>query len=289
MYDNQWDPDRPLQDVSCLLCGNAHSFPIHYENGFRVVRCTSCGFVFVNPRPAEEDLRSFYQKYYPDDPETDRSWRAMMSGIFRDARRRILAAAPAGRVLDVGCGLGYFLDEFQGTGWDAVGIDISADVARRARERSGADVRSGRLEDRKFPEDSFNAVTLFYLLEHTPDPVAVLRQVRRILRPRGLVLIRVPHMEPLIRLRSVMGAPRAFFHPPMHLCDLNPRVLHRILRDVGFERIRTTTGGATSPPKPLERMASRLSGAVAATLEKITGGTALLPGVSKTTIAYKPA
>ena len=56
-FDNRWTNSVPLEKVNCLICGNAKSFPIHLENGFRVVRCTSCAFVYVNPRPRQEDLR----------------------------------------------------------------------------------------------------------------------------------------------------------------------------------------------------------------------------------------
>ena len=279
-FNNRWDPSLPLVRVPCPLCGNADSHPIHRENGFDVSRCASCGFVFVNPRPREEDLPAFYRKYYP--PESEEAWAVLMRRIFADARDRVLTLGPRGRVLDVGCGMGHFLSLFDGSGWTAVGVDVAG------RARNGLDIRSGRLEDQRFDDRSFDAVTLFYLLEHLPDPAATLRHVHRILRPGGLVLIRVPDMEPLIRLRRITGVPREFFFPPMHLCDLSPAVLRRMLREVGFDRIRTTTGGATSPPLRRERVVSLLAGALGSAVERLTGGRVLLPGVSKTTLAHKP-
>ena len=233
-----------------------------------------------------DDLPAFYAKYVPHDTPSENAWGTMMRDIFRDARNRVLALHDAGRVLDVGCGLGYFLREFEGTSWQATGVDLSADLAERARRDHGVDARAGRLDEQRFLDNSFDAVTLFYVLEHSEDPAAFLREVRRVLRPGGWALIRVPDMEPLIRLRQMFGFPRKFFCPPMHLCDLSPRTLHRMLDQLGFEEIRTTAGGATAPPRRVERWISKLSGRISGALETLSGGTLLLPGVSKTTTAF---
>lgn len=287
IFDNRWISTLPLEHVPCPLCRADQPLPTYQENGFAIVRCGNCHSLYVTPRPTPEGLRSFYQKYYPPDPSTEEAWGAQMHRIFRNSRLQILSYASHGRLLDVGCGPGYFLREFQGTRWEAVGVDLSDDVVQRARRRHGVDARSGDLISQRFAPDSFDAVTLFYLLEHVPDPLSLLQEVRRVLRPGGLLLIRVPDMEPLVRLHNLLGFPRTFFEPPMHLCDLSPPTLRRILSDLGFERIRTRTGGSTAPPQRSARFLSRLSGGISTLLEFLSFGTLLLPGVSKTTTALR--
>jgi SAM-dependent methyltransferase len=214
-----------------------------------------------------------------------------MDGVFRESAALLHPAGgdgEAGRLLDVGCGFGSFVGLMRGRGWDAEGVDPSPAAVAAARE-AGLPVRLGTLEDLDAPDGAYDAVTLFYVLEHLPEPMKALKKINGLLKPGGTLLLRVPHTTPIVRLLSPFGAGAALYDPPFHLYDFSPRVLARMLAEAGFAGVRTFPGRPTVPSRPGLRFVSLLSGAAAAGLYRLSRGTLLLPGVSKTTIAGKPA
>ena len=103
-----------------------------------------------------------------------------------------------GRLLDIGTGRGDVLVEAARHGWDAEGVEISADAARVAREHLGLKVTAGSLRAAKFPDESFDVVTMLDVIEHVPDPIADLQEVRRILKRGGLVVLETPNFAGLM-------------------------------------------------------------------------------------------
>jgi SAM-dependent methyltransferase len=283
------DP-TPEEHVPCNHCGRDDAAPAAIQNGHRVVRCRGCGLVYVNPRPPAESLPGLYADYHVRDGGDEASWNRLMAGCFREAaslleRDRAAGGAVAGgRLLDVGCGYGGFVRLMRDRGWDAAGIDPSpATVAAAAA--AGTPVRLGTLDE---AEGSWDAITLFYVLEHLPDPSAALRRLFGLLAPGGTLLLRVPHTAPIVRMLRPFGLDGTLFDPPYHLFDFPPAVLGDMLRKAGFTGVRTFPGAPTAPSRPLPGLVSRASGAAAAALHALSGGRILLPGVSKTTTARKP-
>jgi hypothetical protein len=129
---------------------------------------------------------------------------------------------------------------------------------------------------------------MFYVLEHLPDPMGALKKVYTLLAPEGILLVRVPHTTPIVRLLEPFGMGGTLYDPPFHLYDFSPAVLSGMLRKTGFVDIRTFPGKPTVPTRFWPRIASTLFSAAAIALHAATRGTVLLPGVSKTTIARKP-
>ncbi|MCL5884527.1 MAG: class I SAM-dependent methyltransferase [Deltaproteobacteria bacterium] len=214
----------------------------------------------------------------------------MMLGVFQESAD-LLAHTPndhgSGRILDVGCGYGGFIDMMRSRGWNAEGVDPSpAPIAAAAGK--GLSVRLGTLEDLDAPKGYYSAVTMFYVLEHLPDPIGALRKVSGILSPGGILLVRVPHTTPIVRMLSPFGFGTSLYDAPYHLYDYSPSVLQRMLKEAGFVATRTFPGKPTRPSRFGPFVASVLFGAVARALYAVSGGRFLLPGVSKTTIARKP-
>jgi SAM-dependent methyltransferase len=270
-------------DVACRLCGARDERLAKVERGFRVVRCARCGLLYVNPRPSADALRRDYQDYLPEDGPGIEAWRAMMEPCEAAAAGLLAARARPGALLDVGCGYGFFVARMRARGWDARGIEPSARAAAWARGRLGLDVRAALLEDEPFPPESFDAVTAFYVIEHVSDPLDFVARCRALLRPGGILLLRYPHSGPVARL-----APRAdVYDAPFHLSAFAPETIARLLERAGFAAIEHAIGGATRPPRRLERTISRTAGALATALERASRGRLLLPGVSKCVIARK--
>jgi SAM-dependent methyltransferase len=173
-------------------------------------------------------------------------------------------------------------------GWDAEGIDPSPRTVAAA-SANGVPVRLGTLDE--FPRSgaAYDAITMFYVLEHLFDPISALRKVFDLLQPGGVLLVRVPDTTPIVRLLSTFGLECGLYDPPFHLFDFPPRVLTMMLGEAGFGEMRTFPGRNTIPPRIGPRLATMLFGALARGLFAGSGGRILLPGASKTTTARKPS
>ena len=245
----------------------------------------------MNPRPIPAALISLYADYHGRDGGTEASWDRLMGRVFRESadllcRCRRESGRP--RLLDVGCGYGGFVALMRERGWEAEGVDPSPVVADAAA-RKGRPVRVGTLEELSGAGARYDAVTMFYVLEHLPDPLGALRTVKELLLPGGALLIRVPHTTPIVRLLAPFGLDGTLYDPPFHLFDFSPGVLRAMLRRAGFVDVRTFPGRPTVPLRRPARIAASVFGALGAGLFALTRGAVLLPGVSKSTIARKPS
>ena len=279
------------ESVLCNLCASKDAEPIARQNGFHVVQCCACGLVYVNPRPTSEDLVSLYADYHSRDGATEASWERLMGRIIRESEE-VLRSSRNGsgreRLLDVGCGFGAFVAMMRERGWDAEGVDPSPAVVAAALGK-GRPVRLGTLEGVQDERGAYDVVTMFYVLEHLPDPMGALRRVSDLLAPGGTILIRVPDTTPIVRLLAPLGLGGTLYDPRFHLYDFSPAVLRKMLRRTGFVDVRTFPGKPTVPSRLGPRIAAGLFGALAAGVNALTRGVVLLPGVSKTTMARKPS
>jgi SAM-dependent methyltransferase len=279
------------ESVLCNLCASDDAKPIACQNGFSIVRCQSCGLVYVNPRPAADVLCSLYADYHFREGENEASWDRLMSGVFSEAADMLCSSrngSGSGRLLDVGCGFGGFVSRMRERGWDAEGLDPAPAVVSAATDK-GRPVRLGTLEGMRSECGGYDAVTMFYVLEHLPDPMGALRKAWTVLAPGGAVLIRVPHTTPIVRMLAPLGLDGSLYDPPFHLYDFSPAVLREMLRRTGFVDFHTFPGKPTVPSGLGTRVASALFGCLAIGMHALSNGAVLLPGVSKTTIARKPS
>jgi 2-polyprenyl-3-methyl-5-hydroxy-6-metoxy-1,4-benzoquinol methylase len=168
---------------------------------------------------------------------------------LRGASERAGSGSPPLRVLDVGCGEAQITAELARAGFDVVGVDIAEEPLRRARrEHPELDVRL--IDERGWPLDdaSFDAVFSGETIEHVLDTIGWLSEVRRVLRPRGHLLLSTPAHGPLALLGAALS-PRAFerrFDPRSdHVRFYSRATLTRLLLDFGFEQIELRgVGGA---------------------------------------------
>lgn len=177
---------------TCNLCEKPVERVLLTKDSYNVYCCGSCGLAFTHPQP--EGLSEQYDDSYFEIYRKRREFRLRRS----EARlSRIELLRRPGRLLDIGCSLGYFVEAAARRGWDACGVEISPYAAAEARE-IGLDVRAGLLEDARFADGSFDCVTMWDVLEHVSDPVGHMLEVRRILSPGGLVVIGTPDLGHLL-------------------------------------------------------------------------------------------
>jgi 2-polyprenyl-3-methyl-5-hydroxy-6-metoxy-1,4-benzoquinol methylase len=173
---------------NCNVCeGEQISFLVD-KDGHSVFQCKSCGLAFTNPQP--ESIAEQYDSSYFDLYRCRRAFRIKRG----DTRlRAIELIREPGRILDIGCSLGYFVEAANARGWQGSGIEISSCASEEARQL-GLDVRTGVLEDAAYPDAAFDCVTVWDVIEHVPDPTKHMIEMRRILADGGLVVIGTPNL-----------------------------------------------------------------------------------------------
>jgi len=252
--------------------------------------CRECGLVSIDPHPSKDELIDSYDSYLPEEPREIEKWQTMMLPIVKKSARLIesVQGNTPGRLLDIGSGYGFFLEEMKSRGWNVEGVELSETGRKFTRRRIHVPVHSNPMESLSLPQNHFDVVTLFYVIEHLPDPVTTIREVSRILRPGGIILVRWPHSTPIVRLLGPLAGKLDLYHTPFHLYDFSPGTVRKLLATASFEQIKTVVGGYTLPETLLNRWASILTGNLAEVCYRLSGGRFLFPGVSKTTLARKP-
>lgn len=232
-----------MTDIACNLCGETRFRVVEEGEGpFQVLSCLRCSLVFVDPQPDRCALGEHYDHGYYESwmgeqrKRRQRMWDERLDRLERRIRR--------GRLLDVGCAEGAFLDRARLRGWQILGTELSAFAAAEAARRTGAEIFCGELEEARYPGASFDAVTLWHVLEHMRDPGACLREIRRILRPGGLLVLAVPNVNDRlmqVAYRIARGRrPRLFTRQDreVHLYHFSAVTATQYLRKAGFAAVR---------------------------------------------------
>ena len=267
------DPVFTGEHVPCDLCGG-HSGDTVIDGRWPLVRCRDCDLVYMNPRPTPAHFGEIYDgSYYtnkPAQPTTPTSPRertrdtvlqcfwgypgpiaGLKKGLYRlllrPLRNRVMPVpfSPEASVLDVGCGNGERLAELRRRGHTRLyGVELSARAARLARSASGAEVYEGTLECVHLPAKSFDLVIMNQVLEHVASPSATLLEIRRILRPGGLLYLTVPNYGSVES--RLFGESWVALSLPHHLHHFTRDTLLRLLLQTGFEVQLCRTDSYTS-------------------------------------------
>lgn len=260
----------PLEEVvACALCGSRERRRLFSDGAFAVVRCGGCGLGYTTPRlPQGALIEEVYdERYWRSAAPKERgyaNYAAEEDLYLRTFRRRMAFvrafATPPGRLLDVGCAAGYFLTVAGAEGWTCAGVEPSRPIAEVARGRlPGVELHAGLLADAPFAPAAFDLVTLWDVVEHTPDPVAFVRGAVAALRPGGVLILETQNLEsPFARL---MGRRWQHFKQREHLFHFSPATLRRLLeREAGLALLRMTRryGGKYVSPAFIAERAGRV-------------------------------
>ena len=162
--------------VKCYLCGKEKSSLIQREGCWDILQCKDCGYVYLFPLPDESFLKKHYQGYLPTDKIKIKHWRFMMLEIFTRSLASLdnLYWHQRGKLLDIGCGHGFFLEMAKEKGWDVYGLDLCQQAIEYARLR-GFNVASVSLFENNYKDNEFDVITMFYVFEHLLNPVKYLQ------------------------------------------------------------------------------------------------------------------
>jgi len=252
----------------CYLCGSEGKLLykglvdrlLEAPGKWNLVKCSNpqCGLVWLNPMPLEDEIGKAYLNYFTHHSRSEspqnigkliwlnawRIYRALLCLTWirperRHRSRMYLDTISPGRLLDVGCGNCQFLALMQSEGWQVEGQELDPVAAERALKTYGMRIRVGRLEDIGYPDDSFDAVVMSHVIEHVSDPIAILKECLRILKPRGMLVAITPNVDGLGH-RYFRSCYRDL-DPPRHLYLFTQKTLQHVGKKAGFTNCRVQT------------------------------------------------
>ncbi len=254
-----------------VLYQNLEDHLYHAPGHWIMSRCanSACGALWLSEAPHPEDLAIAYQNYYTHSADSsaaapvpsqrsrikealvrrrfgypeprnigfalfDVALRALLPGTIEAAYYQHLYVPwqPGGRLLEIGCGAGNQLLVLRQAGWQVAGVDFDPEAVATARRR-GLEVHLGDVRSLKLDHESFDAIVMGHVVEHTYDPIEVLKECRRLLSPNGVIIAVTPNADALGH-RLYKDAWRGL-EPPRHLVVFTPRALRLAFRMAGFQ------------------------------------------------------
>ncbi len=236
--------------AGCYICGSGRSRLLCEIPTGAIVRCLDCQTVYRAAVVAGAEYNRLYQNratmetpfYLANKMAADPNSEPMPT--FARGLKRLAQLRPPGRLLDVGCSYGAFMVLAQKAGWNVSGVELSNFTAQFAREERRLDVYSGTVEQAAYPEGHFDAVTIWDVIEHFDNPVATLKEIRRIMAPGAILLVFTINQESLLtsvghmlyrlslnRWKHLM----TLFYYIHHNFFFSPRTISTFLTRVGFE------------------------------------------------------
>lgn len=182
----------PTETVVTCPCGSVESSLLRefvFWSPMALRRCDACGLLLTSPRLTKESMHFVFSRHYFD-TSTLEQWGKRRKRVFRDVVR-ILERHGSESVFDVGAAFGHFVRYAQRAGLAASGSDLSDDAVRVAREQLGVELQAGCIEDLEIPSHSFDAVVSLDTFYYAADPRAELSAIRRVLRPGGMLVLRL--------------------------------------------------------------------------------------------------
>ncbi|MCU0285377.1 MAG: class I SAM-dependent methyltransferase [Acidobacteria bacterium] len=198
-----------------------------------IVRCNNCGMLYNNPQPQAEILVNIYQEV--EDPLYQEETKAREYTFQHTLGLLHKAIRPPGRLLDVGCYTGTFMQVANASGWEVSGIELSHWAAGIAAKIDVGPVYEGPLGNLPLPGEYFDVITFWDVIEHLAQPVLFLQEVGRLLKPGGIVGFST-HMVDSWAVR-ILGKKYPFFMD-MHLVHFSRATVKRLLAEQGYELIK---------------------------------------------------
>lgn len=241
----------------CILCNSSRRTLLFQQDEWIVYKCADCGLGFLDPRPIKNELQNFYQNayfssHYDEGLKIDSS--VMKRRISQEDHRIKFFRnfKKHGKVLDIGCGMGYFLYACRIYGYEVEGVDVSDDSAFYVRNELKIPVTTGSIEEINFKDDSIDIITMWHSLEHTPDPRKHLKKAWNWLKQDGFLVVDVPNHEGTDAKKTWNSWDG--WDLPYHLYHFTPKTLINILSQHGFKTCRTKDYHSQHTKEKFERI-----------------------------------
>ena len=226
--------------MNCIQCNTKLTFFLH-KNGYDIYRCDTCGIGRTDlAEPYESFIKKLYDKEYFTGGKTRHAYTNYAADkpfILKNMRkflRSIKKYKPTGKLLDVGCAMGFFVELAIQEGYDAYGIDPSNYASTEAMKLVGNNkIQTATLATAVFPKKSFDIITLFDVFEHVDNPVKILDDVRSLLKPDGIIVIATGNTASI--WAKLAKHHWTFYIPPQHLYFFNRQNISTLLEKNHFK------------------------------------------------------
>ena len=220
---------------NCPICKSEnHKLIQGYEN-FHLSKCLECTMVFAKKIPGSDELESHYDQYSRDDylsPVTIKRYHELLD-TFEKYRK-------TGKILDVGCGIGYFLEEAKNRGWDVHGTEFTSDAVNICRDK-GISMTEGVLNVGYYKLEDFDVLTSFEVIEHIHNPLEEIHKFNQLLRKGGLLYVTTPNFNSF--LRYLLKSKYNVISFPEHLLYFTKTTLSMALHESNFKILKMSASG----------------------------------------------
>ncbi len=221
--------------MSCNVCNSQNSKILYVKQGMNIMQCNDCSFMFVYPPPSIEKQNEYYNKSYEEG--SYKLYSSVEDLKIKTSEKRFdgfSKFSKNGRLLDVGCATGVFLDVCLQKGFHTYGVELSEKAIKQANKKHN--IFHGVLEDAKFEDSFFDVVTMFDIIEHVLDPAKTIKEINRILKPGGFVVFTTPNISSWHA--KVMRKKWGLITPLEHLSYFSPKTIRLILEKNGFSIVK---------------------------------------------------
>jgi 2-polyprenyl-3-methyl-5-hydroxy-6-metoxy-1,4-benzoquinol methylase len=235
-----------LAQVACNCCGS-EDFTIAFGPGsaqrYQIVRCKQCDLMYVNPRPEEPEHAAISRHTESEDTELDalerlqRVEKEQLQVRDYDVTRKLLNSLypRRGKLLEIGSGFGFLLAAFKADGWDVQGVDPNRQACDFASQQNHIDAHAGTVEAMAYDDETFDVVVMNHVIEHLPDPLAALKEINRIVRHSGHVVIETPRYDTLAY--RLLGKRERSLSCEGHIYFFTTDSLRKIYEAAGFRLV----------------------------------------------------
>lgn len=226
---------------NCNFCASSENRPFCPQNGRQLVQCQNCGLVYVGHQPRAEELATLYNEHYFRNDQSGEvgytNYAADEANIRQTASKRlahVMRYAQTGKLLDVGCALGFFMDVAHQRGWQVTGWDISQYAVDYVRQRFGHEAFQGNFLDNHLANEAYDALTLYDVIEHVADPKGYLQTAARLLKRGGVIELATPDVGSIpARLTGKRWI--GYKMADEHVYYFSADTLSKMLNEAGFE------------------------------------------------------
>jgi len=233
-------------EKKCILCGSEELLYFSKKDSYDFFRCKKCGLIFVYPQPDLKTLISnFYSEKFAYHAKLSKDLNAIKSynKKFIKIIDKLARLKSQGSLLDVGCSNGEFMFLAERAGFKTIGVEVNKDTANIAKN-NGLRVFNGTLEEAGFKDDYFSVIYLGDVIEHVPNPNAIIKECKRILKKGGIIFISTPNINCFWARASgficrLFKFPWSVLLPPFHLFLFSESNLKKFISELNFKILET--------------------------------------------------